>query len=148
MRNGNKASLFSFLIKVVPSAIYLQNSTSKWWSSITNPNKIAFIKFSSMHNLHEKDLYSKYRYCYVVFDCCGSGPSTKDIQHTNRSGKDLSDITFTSDKKCVKSQEDFLDNQNNKVHCVAGFRNHSSQNGLVEEADTAIAKIVLECTLF
>ena len=83
-----------------------------------------------------------------MFDCCRSGPSTKDIQHTNRSGKFLSDITFTSDEKCIKSQDDFLDNQNNKVHCVAGFSNHLSQNGFVAEADAAIAKTVLECTLF
>ena len=61
-----------------------------------------------MYKLCEKDLYSKYGYCYVVFDCCGSGPSTKDTQHTNRSGKVLPNITLISDEKCVKSQDDFL----------------------------------------
>ena len=119
-------------LKLYPVQFTYINITSKWWSSITNPNKIAFIKFSSMHKLCEKYLYSKHRYCYVAFDCCGSGPSTKYIQHTNRSGKVLSNTTFTSDEKCVKSQDDLLDNQNNEVRCVAGFRNHSSQNGFAK----------------
>ena len=75
-----------------------------------------------------------------------SGPYTKDIQHTNRSDKVLPDITFTSDKKCVKSQDDFLDNQNNKACFIGGLSNHLSQNGFqrVEDADTTIAKIVWE----
>ena len=80
-----------------------------------------------------------------MFDCCGSGPSTKDKQHTNRSGKVLPDITFTSDEKCVKYQDDCLDNQNNKARFIAGLSNHLSQNGFqcVGDADTTIAKIVL-----
>ena len=73
-------------------------------------------------------MYSKYGYCYVVFYCRGSGPSTKDKQHTNRSVKVLPDITFTSDDKCVKSQDDFLDNQNNKARFIVGLRNQLSQN--------------------
>ena len=80
-----------------------------------------------------------------MFDCCGSGPSTKDKQHTNRSGKVLRDITFTSDEKCVKYQDAFLDNQNNKARFIVGLSNHLSQNGFqcVADADTTIAKIVL-----
>ena len=89
---------------------------------------------------------SKYGYCYVVFDCRGSGPSTKDKQHTNRSGKVLPDITFTSDDKCVKSQDDFLDNQNNKARFIVGLSNQLSQNNFqcAAGADTAIAKIALQ----
>ena len=97
-----------------------------------------------MYKLYEKHLYSKYGYCYVVFDCCESGPSTKDIQHANRSGKVLPGITFTSDEKCIKSQDDFLDNQNNKSRFIAGLSNHLSQirSQCVANTDTAIAKIV------
>ena len=70
-----------------------------------------------------------------MFDCRGSGPSTKDKQHTNRSGKVLPDITFTSDKKSVKSQDDFLDNQNNKARFIVGLSNHLSQNRSQSVAD-------------
>ena len=68
-------------------------------------------------------------------------PYTKDRQHTNRRGKVLPDMTFTSDKKCVKSQDDFLDNQNNKARFIGGLSNHLSQNGFqcIEDADTTIA---------
>ena len=62
---------------------------------------LLFKTFSDMYKLYEKHLYSKYGYCYIVLDCCGGSPSTIDIQHTNRSGKDLRDITFTSGEKCV-----------------------------------------------
>ena len=98
-----------------------------------------------MYKLCEKDLYSKYGYCYVVFDCCGSCPSTKDIQHANRSGNVLPNITLTSDEKCVKSQNDFLDNQK-KARFIVGVSNYLSQNGCqcVGDVDTTIAKIVLD----
>ena len=44
-------------------------------------NKIVFIYV--IYKLHEKHLHSKYGYCYVLFDCYGNGPSTKDMQHAN-----------------------------------------------------------------
>ena len=93
---------------------------------------------------NEKHLYSKCGYCYVVFDCCESGPFTKDIQHTNRSDKVLPDFTLTSDEKCIKSQDDFLDNHNNKFRFIAGLSNHLFQIRFqcVADADAAIAKIV------
>ena len=93
---------------------------------------------------NEKHLYSKYGYCYVVFDCCESGPFSKDIQHTNRSDKVLPDFTLTSDEKCIKSQDDFLDNHNNKFRFIAGLSNHLFQIRFqcVADADAAIAKIV------
>ena len=106
-----------------------------------------------MYKLHENHLYSKYGCCYIVFDCffcccccCGSGPSTKDIQHTNRSGKVLLDITFTLDEKCVKSQDDFWDSQNKESRFIVGLSNHLSENGCqcVADADTTTAKTVLE----
>ena len=56
---------------------------------------LLFTKFSNMYTLYEKHLYSKYGYCYGVFDCCRTAPSTKDKQHKNRSGKVLPDISFT-----------------------------------------------------
>ena len=98
-----------------------------------------------MYKLCEKDLYSKYGYCYIVFDCCGSGPSTKDTQHTNRSGKVLPNITLISDEKCVKSQDDFLITKK-KTRFIVGVSNYLSQNGLqcVAHVDTTIAKIVLD----
>ena len=97
-----------------------------------------------MYKLYENHLYSKYGYCYVVFDYCENGPCTKDIQHANRSGKVLPDITFTSDEKCIKYQDDFLDNLNNKSRFIAGMSNHLSQIRFqcVADADTAIAKIL------
>ena len=67
-------------------------------------------KFSDIYKLHEKDLCSKYRHCNVVFNCYVNGPSTKDMQHANRSSTGLPDITFISDEKCVKPQDKFLDN--------------------------------------
>ena len=42
--------------------------------------------------------------CYV------NGPSTEDMQHANRSSTGLPDTTFISDEKCVKPQDNFLDN--------------------------------------
>ena len=107
---------------------------------------LLFRKFSDMYKLNEKYLYCKYGYCYAVFDCCGRGPSKKDIQHTNRSGIVLPDITFTSDEKCIKSRDKFLDNQNNKDRFIAGLSNHLSQNHFQCVADTnrRVAKIVLE----
>ena len=91
-----------------------------------------------MYKLCEKDLYSKYGYCYVVFDCCGSCPSTKDIQHANRSGNVLLNITLTSDEKCVDNQK--------KARFIVGVSNYLSQNGCqcVADVDTTIAKIALD----
>ena len=99
---------------------------------------LLFKNFSDMYKLFEKHLYSKYGYCYVVFDCCENGPSTKDIQHKNRSKKVFLDITFTPDKKCIKSQDEFLDNQNSKTRFIAGLSNHLSENDFecVEDADS------------
>ena len=77
-----------------------------------------------MYKLYEKHLYSKYGYCYVVFGWCGSDPSTKDIQHTNRSGKVSPGIAFTSDENCIKFRNDFLDNQNNKALFIAELSSH------------------------
>ena len=115
MRNSKKASLCSSLMKIIPNAnlpkeiVYVNGGETllfqiKW---------LLFTNFSNMYKLYEKHLRSKYGYCCVVFDCCGSGPSAKDIQHKNRSGKVLPDITFISDEKYVRSQDNFLDNQNN-----------------------------------
>ena len=83
-----------------------------------------------------------------MFDCCGSGPSAKDIQHTNRSGNVFPDITFTSDEKCVKSQDNFLDNQNNKARFIFGLSNHLSQNRFqsVADADTTMSKLFWSIT--
>ena len=52
--------------------------------------------------------------------------------------------TFTSDEKCVKYQDNFLDNQNKKARFIVGLSNHLSQNGFqcVADADTTIAKII------
>ena len=83
-------------------------------------------QFPDIYRLYEKDLYSKYGYCHVVFNCYVNGPSTKVMQHTNRSGMGLPDITIISDEKCRKSQNDFLDNQNNKARFIAGLNNHLS----------------------
>ena len=63
------------------------------------------------------------------------------MQHAKRSAKASPNITFTSDAKCVKSQDEFLDNQNNKAHFTAGLSNHLSQNGFqvyqcLADADT------------
>ena len=140
MRNGNKASLCSLLIKVIPNAnlpteIVQVNDGEALLFQIKS---FLFTNFSDMYKSCEKHLYSKYGYCYIVFDCCESGPSTKDIQHTNRSGKVLRDITFTSDEKRVKYQDHFLDNQNNKAHFIAGLSNYLSQNGFQCVADAGI----------
>ena len=148
MRNGNKASLCSFLTKVTPNANLPTEivRVSDGEALLFQIKSLLLTKFSDMYKLYEKHLYSKHGYCYVVFDCCGSGLPTKDIQHLNRSGKVLPDITFTSDEKCIKSQDDFLDNRNNEARFIAGLSNHLSQNGFqcVAGTDTTIAKIVLE----
>ena len=148
MRNGNNASLCSFLMKVIPNAnlpteIVQVNDGETLLFQIKS---LLFTKSSDIYMLYEKSLYSKYGYCQVVFDCCGSGPSTKAIQHANRSGKVLSDSTLTSDEKCVRSQDDFLDNQSNKTRFIAGLNNHLSRNGFQCVADdyTTITKIVSE----
>ena len=83
-------------------------------------------KFSNIYKLYKKHLYCKYGYCYFAFDCCGNGPSTKDIHYTNRSGTGLPDNNFISGEKCLKSQDNFLNNQNNKVRFIAGLSNHLS----------------------
>ena len=93
------------------------------------------IKSFLIYKLYEKHLYSKYGYCYVVFDCYGNGPSSKDMQHANKYGTGLPDITFISDEKCVKSQDDFLVNQNNKAHFIVGLSNLLFQNGFQRVAD-------------
>ena len=95
-------------------------------------NKIVFIYV--IYKLYEKHLYRKYGYCYVLFDCYGNGPSTKDMQHANINGTGLPDITFISDEKCVKSQDD-LGNQNNKARFIVGLSNLLFQNGFQRVAD-------------
>ena len=129
MRNGNKASLYSFLLKVIPSAnlpteIVQVNDGEALLFEIKS---FYFTKLSDTDNLYKKHLHGKCGYCYDVFDCCESSPSIKDKQRPNRSGRVLPDITFTSDEKCVKSHEDFLDNQNNKACFIVGLTNHLSQ---------------------
>ena len=81
MRNGNKASLWSFLIKVITNLnvrteIVQLNDREALLFKIKS---LLFIKFSGMYKLYEKHLYSKYVYCCDVFDCYGGGPSTNDL---------------------------------------------------------------------
>ena len=105
-----------------------------------------YAKFSDIYKLYKKHLYSKFGYCYVLFDCYGNGPSTKDMQHQNRSGKVSPNITLTSDEKSIKSQDEFLDDRKNKARFIAGLSNHLFQNGFhcVADADATIAKVALE----
>ena len=148
MRNGSKATLCSFLMRVIPNANLPREivQVNDGEALLFQIKLLLFRKFSDMYKSNEKYLYCKYGYCYAVFDCCGRGPSKKDIQHTNRSGIVLPDITFTSDEKCIKSRDKFLDNQNNKDRFIAGLSNHLSQNHFQCVADTnrRVAKIVLE----
>ena len=51
------------------------------------------------------------------------------MRHIKSSGKASPSITLTSDTKCLKSQDEILDNQNNKIHLIAGLRTQLSQNG-------------------
>ena len=102
MRDGNKTSLCSFLMKGIPSAnsptkIVPVNDGEALLCQITS---FLRAKFSDIYKLYKKHLYSKYGY-YVVFDCYGNGPK-------NVIG--LPHITFKSDEKCIKSQDNFLDN--------------------------------------
>ena len=126
MRNCNKASLCSFLMEGItnanlPTEIVQVNNGEALLCQIKS---FLCTKFSDIYKLYEKHWHSKYGYCDVVSDCYGNGPSAKDMQHTNRSGTGLPDITFKSDEKCVKSQDDFLNNQNNKARFAAGLRNY------------------------
>ena len=128
MRNGNKALLCSFLMKGkpnvnLPTEVVPVNDGEALLCQIK-----AFLctKFSDIYKLYKKNLYSKYGCCYVVFDCFGNVPTAKDMQHTNRTGTDSPDITFISDKKYVKSQDDFLDNQNSKARFIFWIENHLS----------------------
>ena len=81
MRNGNKASLCSFLMKVITNANLTTEivQVNDGEALLFQIKSIFLTKFSDMYKLYEKYLYSKHGYCYVVFDCRGSGPSTKDI---------------------------------------------------------------------
>ena len=126
MRNCNKASLCSFLMEGIPNAnlpteiVQVNNGEAL----LCQIKSFLCTKFSDIYKLYEKHWHSKYGYCDVVSDCYGNGPSPKDMQHTNRSGTGLPDITFKSDEKCVKSQDDFLNNQNNKARFAVGLRNY------------------------
>ena len=51
------------------------------------------------------------------------------MRHTKSSGKASPNMTLTSDTKCLKSQDEILNNQNNKIHLIAGLRTQLSQNG-------------------
>ena len=148
MRSGNIAPLCNYFTKGIPNAnlpteIIQANDGEALLYQIKS---FLYTKFSDIYKLYKKHLYSKFEYCYVVFDCHGNGPSTKDIQHKNRNGKVSPNITFTADEKCVKSQDEFLDNRKNKARFIAGLSNHLSQNGFqcVADADTTIAKVTLE----
>ena len=82
MRNGNKVSS-SLVMKVIP---YSNVPTEKVQVNdgealLFQIKPLLFTKFSDMYKLYEKHLYSKYGYCYVVSDCCGSGRSTKDTTY-------------------------------------------------------------------
>ena len=132
MRSSNKASLRNYV-------------TAKGIPNVNLPTKIVqvidggallyqikwslYTKFSDICKLYERHLYSKFGYYYVVFGGSGNGPSTKDMQHIKRSGKVSPNITFTSDTKCIKSQDEFLDNQNKKARFIAGLSHHLHQNG-------------------
>ena len=105
IRNGDKASLCSFLMKGIlnanlPTEIVPVNDGEALLNQI---NSFWRTMFADIYKLYKKHLYSKYRYCYVVFECYVNFRSTKDMQHTNRSDTGLSDITFISDEKFVKS---------------------------------------------
>ena len=68
------------------------------------------------------------------------------MERANRSGTILSKITFTLEEKRIKCQDDFLDNENNKAHFIAGLSYYLFENGFqcVADADTTIAKIASE----
>ena len=65
MRNGNNASLCSFLMKVIPNAnlpteIVQVNDGETLLFQIKS---LLFTKSSDIYMLYEKSLYSKYGYC-------------------------------------------------------------------------------------
>ena len=154
MRNGSKTSLCNFLMKVIlnvnlSSEIVQANDGETLLFQIKLllfPICINYTKIICTANMDAAILCLVVFFFVFFFFCCGSGPSTKDIKHTNRSGKVLLDITFTLDEKCVKSQDDFWDNQNKEARFIVGLSNHLSENGCqcVADADTTTAKIVLE----
>ena len=125
MRNGNKASLCSFLMKGIPNTnlpteIVQVNDGEALLCQRKSFLCTIFISYTK--NICTKNTDTA-MLCLIYY---GNGSSTKDMQHTNRSGTGLPDITFKSDEKCVKSQDDFLNIQNNKARFVAGLRNYLS----------------------
>ena len=112
VRSGKKAPLRSYFAEGIPIAnlpleiVQLIDGGALLyqvkWSLYT--------KFSKIYKLNERYLYSQFGYCYVVFDGYENGPSTKDMHHIERSYKVSPKVTFASDTKCVKSQDEFLDN--------------------------------------
>ena len=97
MRSSNKTSLRNYLTKGVPNA----NLPTEIVQVIDGGALLyqlrwcLYTKFSDIYKSYERHLYSKFGYCYVVFDGYGNGPSTKDMQHIKRSGKVSPNITFT-----------------------------------------------------
>ena len=122
MRSGNNASLRNYLTKGIPNENLPTEivQVTDGGALLYQVNWCLYTKFSDIYKSCERRLYSKFGYCYVVFDGYENGPSTKVMQHIKRNGKVSPNITFTSNTKCIKSQNKLLDNQNNKAHLIAG----------------------------
>ena len=151
MRSGNKASLRNYLTKGIPNANLPTEIVQviDGGALLYQVKWCLYTKFSDAYMSCERHLYSKFGFCYVVFDGYENDPSTKDMQYIKRNGKVSPNITFTSNTKYIKSQDKLLDNQNNKAHLIAGSSNYMSKNGFqvyqcVEDADATIVRVVLE----
>ena len=63
------------------------------------------------------------------------------MQHIKRNGKVSPNITSTSNTKYEKSQDELLDNQNNKAHLIAGLSNHLSK---MVPRSTSVLKMLIQ----
>ena len=98
MRSSNKTLLRNYLTKGIPNTNLPTEIVQviDGGALLYQVRWCLYTKFSDIYKSCERHLHSKFGYCYVVFDGCRNGPSTKDMQHIKRSGKVSPNITFTS----------------------------------------------------
>lgn len=91
-----------------------------------------------------------HRNCYVVFDGYSDGPTTKNVEQSQRAKKVQStEILFTDEMPITMRQDRFLANGKNKARLINGLKVHLEQAGIIvkeaaADADTLIVQIAIE----
>ena len=85
-----------------------------------------------------------HRNCYVIFDGYSDGPSTKELEQSQRAKKVQStEMLFTDEMPVTMRQDRFLANGKNKARLINGLKVHLEQAGISTKEAAAVADTLI-----